>query len=102
MGRNNGSNQEIKDKELDKKDASTQTTQDSKPIIEVRHSIISPQNLEFAAAIDKSIVPPPFFYPVSQQLYRSASFEIPPSNLPRYLQFYKVVKQGNDFLLRIL
>lgn len=42
MDKNNGSNQEIKDKEPVKKDASTQTTQDSKPIIEVRHTIISP------------------------------------------------------------
>ena len=102
MDKNNGSNQEIKDKEPVKKDASTQTIQDSKPIIEVRHTVISPQNLEFAAVIDQSTVHPPFFNPVSQQLYRSATFEIPPSNLPRYLQFYKVVKQGNDFFLRIL
>ena len=54
MDKNNGSNQEIKVKEPVKKDASTQTTQDSKPIIEVRHTIISPQNQEFAPVIDQS------------------------------------------------
>ena len=118
MDKNNGSNQEIKDKEPIKKDASTsipQKTQDkelpkkdssrkqdNKPIIEVRHTIIPPQNLDFVAIIDQPSAPPPFIYPVSQQLYRSATLEIPPSNLPRYLHFYKVLGQGNDFFLRIL
>ena len=78
----NGSNQEIKYKEPIKKDASTSipqktqdkelpkkdssTKQDNKPIIEVRHTIIPPQNLDFVAIIDQPSAPPPFIYPVSQ------------------------------------
>ena len=61
--------------------------------------IIAPKDLDFVPAIHQIQPIPLFNYQRPRPTYISPIFEVPPSNLPRYLQFYKV---RNDFFQGIL
>ena len=52
-------------------------------------------NIDFTPAVDQPFWPSYFFSYPGQQWFKSRVFEIPPSNSPRYLQFYAA--RGNYF-----
>lgn len=105
MEKYNSSNQEIKYKESTKKDVPILPKQENKTTIGIRQTIVAPipiippRNLGFAAVIDQPLLPPSFFTYPGQQCYSSTIIEVPPSNLPRHLQFY-AVKGGRNIFSR--
>ena len=84
--------------------------QDKKSKTELKqHTIITPapyitlfpRNIDFTTVINQPCLPPHLLTQyLRQQWFRSAIFEVPPSNLSRYLQFY-ALKQQDDFFQRI-
>ena len=70
-----------------------------KHIIELKQTISFPRNLDFVPAINQIQPIPVFAYQRPVPRYVSPVFEVPPSNIPRYLQFCDV---RNDFFEGIL
>lgn len=96
---NNKENTKTSDKEIQ-----TPSPQNSsKPkIIEVKYTIITPvpsvsppNQIDFVPVIDQPLPFPYLFSYPTQQWFKSRVFEIPPSNVPRHLQFYASLK--HDF-----
>ena len=70
-----------------------------KHMIELKQTIYFLRNLDFVPAFNQIQPIPVFAYQRPVPHYVSPVFEVPPSNIPRYLQFYDV---RNDFFEEIL
>ena len=90
----------------EKKEVTVSENKETKPavpakkhIIELKQTTSFPRNLDFVPAVNQIQPIPVFGYQRPFPRYFSPVFVVPPSNLPRYLQFYDV---RNDFFEGIL
>ena len=96
MDKNSSSNQEVKDKEPVQKDASTSPIpqkQDNRTVVQLK-------NIDFVPI--QPLLPPSHFA-VPRYYSKCTIIEIPPNNVPRYLQFYQGrTGHYHDFFQRVL
>ena len=71
-----------------------------KHIIELKQTISFPRNLDFVPAINQIQPIPVFSHQRPVPRYVSPVFEVPPSNIPRYLQFYDFRNDCFEGILR--